>query len=182
MGTVSNVSTGKPGVAGAVYVQESASAALPTSVTAEKPSGFKDLGYVSDAGVVNSNAITSNSIQAWGGDTVISTETAKTDTFAFTLIEAKNADVLAEIYAGDGNVATADGTTTVKATSAVHEAKKWVIDMIMTDDTLKRICIPAGTITSVGDVTYADNSAIGYNITITCAPDENGVTHYEYIK
>lgn len=42
--------------------------------------------------------------------------------------------------------------------------------------------IPCGTVTSVGDITYADGTAVGYQTTITAIADTDGKTHYEYMQ
>lgn len=178
-----NVSTGKPKVAGAIY-WAAAGTTLPTSATSALTS-FTALGYVSEDGVTNDNSPSSDVVKAWGGDTVINAQTERPDSFNLTLIECLNIDVLKRVY-GDANVSESSGAITVMATSDALEAGVWVIDMILKGGKAKRIVIPAGTISSVGTITYKDDEAIGYEITITDTPvydstANKSVYHYEYI-
>lgn len=178
--TVTNVSAGKPKVGGAINVADT-SATLPTTVNAAL-TGFTALGYVSEDGLTNQNTIESEDIKAWGGDTVLVIQTEKTDTFGLTLIEVLNVDVLKIVF-GDTNVTgtLADGiTVNVNATELPEKA--WVIDMVMRNGALKRIVIPRAKVSEIGEVSYTDNEAVGYELTLTALPDTNGNTHYEYIK
>ncbi len=175
-----NVTTGKPKVSGAVF-RGATSLALPTTADAALASGFKALGYVSEDGVVNNNTPESDDIYAWGGDKVLSVQTSKSDEFTLTLIEALNANVLGTVY-GDSNVTTGTGTITVNANSTEVPEQAFVIDMAMRGGALKRIVIPCGAIKEVGEITYKDDEAVGYEITIAAMPDASGNTHYEYIK
>lgn len=178
--TESYVSTGKPKVGGAVYVGAT-TAELPTD-TITTLTGFTCLGYCSEDGLTNSTESSSEEVKAWGGDTVLIFEDDKSDSFQLTFIEALNPDVLKEIY-GASKVSGALSTgISVAASAASHEARAWVIDMILKNNALKRIVIPKGTITEVGDIVYKDDEPIGYPVTIKCASDSSGNYHYEYIK
>ena len=176
----SNVSAGKPKSTGAIWVAPKGTG-LPTSTNEALDAAFECLGYVSDAGVVNSTSIESSKIKAWGGDTVLVILSSKEDSYKFTLIEVKNLDVLKFIY-GSGNVTGSLETgIAITANGDQPEEVSLVIDMIMSDNTAKRVVIPDATISDVGDITYSDSDAIGYETTIDCIPDENSNTHYEYM-
>lgn len=176
-----NVSTAKPAAGGAIYSAPKGTT-LPTDVSTPLDPAFKSLGYISEDGMTNSNSPSSDSIKAWGGDTVVTTQTEKPDTFGYTLIEATNTDVLKEIY-GDANV-TGDLETgiTIKANSKELSEHAIVADMILKDGVRKRVVVPSGKVTEVGDITYGDSDAIGYETTLSATPDETGNTHYEYIQ
>ena len=176
----SNVSAAKPNITGAIY-RAPLTAALPTTADGAL-TGFTCLGYISEDGVTNSNARESDEFKAWGGDTVLTSQTSYTDTFQFKLLEYLNADVKKTVY-GEDNVTGALATgMTVQANSKELVSYAWVIDMIMRDNTMNRIVIPSGKISEVGDVVYSDSELTAYEVTVTAFPDTNGNTHYEYIK
>lgn len=179
--TATNVTTGKPAVAGAIYVQSASTASLPTSATATI-TGFTSLGFVSEDGLTNNNSFTSEKIKEWGGADVLTIEGEYTDTFTFTLIEALNVDVLKEVF-GSANVSGTLATgIEVNAKPAMHDSKKWIIDMVMRNNVAKRICIPVGAISEVAEIAYRNDEAVGYQITLTCMADTTGNTHHEYIQ
>lgn len=178
---MANVSVGKPKIGGAIYVAPAGST-LPTDTTTALDAAFKALGYVSEDGLVNGNETDSADIKAWGGDIVLSVMASKRDTFSLTLIESLNLDVLKTVY-GAANVSGALSTGVAVSVNNTAPAEMcWVVEVVMRGGVAKRIVIPAGTISELGDITYKDDEAIGYEITITAAPDANGNTHYEYIK
>lgn len=180
MADAKNVTTSKPKIGGAVY-RAPLGTELPTDATTALNSKFVSLGYISEDGMTNANSPDSDKIKAWGGDTVHTYQKEKTDTFQFKLIEAENPDVLKTVY-GDDNV-TGDLKTglTVKANSNAAEDCAWVVEMIL-NGAVKRVVIPCAKITEIDDIVYADEEALGYDITITATADTEGNTHYEYMK
>lgn len=180
--TATNVTAGKPKVGGAIFRAVKGTTA-PTDATTALSSAFECLGYVSEDGLTNDNSPTTEDIRAWGGDVVLTTQTSKDDKFGFTLIEALSIPVLKTVY-GKDNVTGTDLATgiTVKANSKDLDEWVWAIDMILRGGVLKRIVIPAGKVSEVGTITYADGDAVGFETTLATSPDSAGNTHYEYIR
>lgn len=181
MADTKNVTTAKPKIGGALYSAKLGTA-LPADALTALDSDYKSLGYISDDGLVNTNSGKSDTIKAWGGDVVASTQSEKEDTFQYTLIEATNLAVLKEVY-GDSNV-TGDLETgiTITANSVELEEHVLVADMILKGGILKRIVIPNGKVSEMGDISYGDEDAVGYETTLTAIPDDKSNTHYEYIQ
>lgn len=179
MTNAQNVTYGKPKVGGAIY-SAPLGTALPVDATSELGAGFLSLGYISEDGLMNENTPESDNIKAWGGDTVLTVQTSKEDKFSYTLIEATNINVLKEVYGKDNVSGTLETGITITANSKDLEEHVIVIDMIL-KNSLKRIVVPAAKVSEIGEITYTDGDAIGYETTIQALPDITGNTHYEYI-
>lgn len=180
MANAKNVTAAKPKVGGAVW-RAPLGTALPTDAKAELDAAFNSLGYISSDGLTNSNSPSNENTAAWGGDTVLSLMTERPDTFQFTLIEAMSLEVLKTVYGDDNVTGTLETGIAIKAGAEDLPFSVYVVDMVLKNGTKKRIVIPCGTVTAVGDITYADSSAVGYQTTVTAIADTAGKTHYEYI-
>ena len=184
--TVDNVSVGKPAGNGAVW-RAPLGTTLPTDTDTALNEAFKCLGYCSEDGYVQTTDISTEEIKAWGGDTVDSSQNGKIETHKFTAIESMNPEVLKAAY-GDSNVSV-DGTShviTVRHNSVGNPACIYVVDMLMRNGGKRRVVIPNAKMTALDDVTFKDDTPIGYGITLTAlsggfGAGDNDVSK-EYIK
>ena len=185
--TKENVTFGKPKVAGAIYRAVCGEGVtIPTTVSEDLDTDLKCLGYISDDGVSHNMENSDDGIKAWGGDTVLVPDVERTDYFQFTLLEVMNEEVLKTVFV-DSNVTVTAATSSapkqiaVASNSAVQPDCVWVIDMVMQGNNPKRVVIPKGAITEIGEVVYKDDEAVGYQITVNGKADGSGNTHYEYM-
>lgn len=180
MASTTNVTAGKPKIGGAVSFAPIGTT-LPTDATTALDPAFANLGYISEDGMTQEITRDSEAIKAWGGDTVMTTQTDFEETFTFTLIEALSVDVRKAVY-GAGNVTgtlAAGIVTTVNSTEL--PASVWAIDMVY-NGAISRIVIPNGKVSEIGEITYVDGEPVGYELTVTALPDDNGNCSYEYTK
>ena len=176
-----NVSASKPKTGGAIF-RAPLGTALPKSYSEQLDTAFKNLGYVSEDGIVNGNSPSGDKVRAWGGSTVLNYMEDKPDTFQMKLLEAFNSDVLKTIYREKNVKVETNGDIAVTVTAEEMEQFAWVIDMILKNGRAKRIVIPTASITEMQEINYRDNEPIGYGITLSAEPDASGAYHYEYIQ
>ncbi|HEV4354974.1 TPA: phage tail protein [Streptococcus pneumoniae] len=179
--SASNVTAAKPKIGGAVSTAP-AGTTLPTNAKTDLNAAFEKLGYISDDGLTNANSPESKAIKAWGGQTVLSSQTEKKDTFKYKLIEGLNIEVLKEVYGPDNVSGTLETGITVKANGKELPEHCLVIDTLLKNGYVKRVVIPRGKVSEIGEISYKDGEPIGYELTITALPDNSENTHYEYIQ
>lgn len=179
--TASNVSTGKPNIAGAVYVAPKGTT-LPTNATSTLSDQYRCLGYVSDDGLENSNEMDVSATKAWGGLIVYRSLNELNDEFSLALIESTNIDVLKTVY-GNENVTTDEETGDIHIEVIAEDPQElvWVFELALRGKKKKRIVVSDGAITAREAITYNDEDPIAYGITVSAYPDSEGKTHDEYI-
>lgn len=181
MPNTDNVTTGKPKITGAIY-RAPLGTTLPTDATTALSGAFVEMGYISDDGVTNSNTPSTTKIKAWGGQIVLIVTSEKPDTFKLKFIEALNSNVLETVYGEDNvTVDAVNGTIAVKANAAALDDYVYVIEEALKGGAKKRIVIPCGELSALGDIVYKDDTAIGYDVTLDALPNSSGDNHYEYI-
>lgn len=147
----------------------------PTNSTTAVAATFKDVGYISEDGVTQSISTDVSDIKAWqNGDVVRKVQTSHDYTLQFSMIETT--DTTLKLYYAD-STATAGA---VKVTGAQSAHNVWVLDVKDGDDTI-RIVLPDAQITERGEVTFKNDEAVGYDITLTAYPDTSGVKAYIYL-
>ena len=172
---------GKPKIGGGVYVAPLGTA-LPTDAAAELNAAFVNVGFVSDEGVTNTITRDNTEIKAWGGDTVMNIQTGFNDQWKLKLLQVMNTAVMKPVFKAANVTGALESGVTVKVNSEELEAYVYVIDMIFNNNVLKRIVIPNAKVVELGDIVYVDGEPVNYDITLGCVPDDDGNTHYEYMK
>lgn len=183
MPNANNVSTGKPKITGAIFAAP-VGTTLPTSALATLDSAFKELGYTSDDGFTMNMTKESTEIKAWGNDIVLSPQTEYSDGMSMKLIEVLNINTLKVVYGEDNVSGDLDTGLTVRANSKEADTYSWVVDIIMNNDTLKRIVVPIAKLKEMSEITYKDDEAVGFDCTFQAYPyaDYDGDTHREFMQ
>lgn len=175
-----NVSRTQPWTGGAIYVDFTKTAALPTDATSELDPNFKELGYVSEDGITLSNDADTNSVNAWGGDVVDNSTSNKTETAEMTLIEQKD-DVFKLVYNPNAVTKNASGETVINDTGWNDDSYPFVADTVLKNGRRKRFIFMQGAITGLGDESMNNSDVTGYDITLSFTK-VNGVFKRIYVQ
>lgn len=137
--------------------------------------------YVSEDGLTLTPAMSTTDIKDWSGATVRKVLESFDGTLSWTMIST-NASALGIAFGAD-HVTTQTATTAhgaqIQAELGAHipEARSWVF-LMKDGDARIVIVVPNGQVTEVGEVTFASNAAVGWNVTLSCYPDESGECIY----
>jgi hypothetical protein len=161
------------GVTGGAYVAPEGTT-LPTDATTSLNGAFVEVGYLSEDGISQSISEDITDLVAWqNADVVRKIQTSHDVTYSFTMIETT--DVTLETFYGN----YAAGAVEITADQLPRQS--WVLSVVDGTD-LIRIVIPEGQIIERGDLVFQNGDAVGYPITITAFPDDDGVKAYLYVS
>lgn len=137
--------------------------------------------YVSEDGLTLTPSMSTTEIKDWSGATVRKVLESFDGTLAWTMIST-NANSLGVAF-GEGHVDTqaagADHGAQTKVSLGAHLPDPESFVFLMKDgDARIVIIVPNGQVTEVGEVTFASNAAVGWNVTLSTYPDENGESIY----
>lgn len=158
---------------GAFYAK--AGTALPVNAEVARPSAFTSVGFIAEDGITQAIGADKTELKAWQNAEVVRTvQTSHSLTYHFTMVESNDSTV--KLYYADDD-ATLKAT---KITAAQSPRKTWILEAL--DDQKKiRICIPSAQVTERGDVVWKSDTAIAYDMTLTCYPDSTGTKAYIYM-
>lgn len=181
---VKNVVTGKPLATGGI-LSGVLGATLPTDSTTALDPSLSAIGYVSEEGLQETTNRDTERVKAWGGDVVKVLQTEHSVQWSYSMIEALRAQVNEEVY-GEANVTTtaataSTGTLLVVAVNSEQLPHKARVFEIRDGDAKIRVVGPDTQIVSVGDITYADNDIVMYQVEVEAFNDAAGTKAYKYI-
>ena len=144
-------------------------------------SAFTGNEYVSEDGLTLTPNISTTDIKDWSGAVVRKVLESFDGQLAWTMISTneeamKTAFGTANVTA---NAATGNhGTQTRTALGAELPERQEFVFLMKDGDARIVIVVPEGQVTEVGEVTFASNAAVGWNVTLSCYPDSSGKSIY----
>lgn len=133
--------------------------------------------YVSEDGLTLAPSMSTTEIKDWSGATVRKVLESFDGTLSWTMIST-NEGALGVAFGAD-HVTTQAATTThgkqamVELGAFLPEAQSWVF--LMKDGNARIVVlVPNGQVTEVGEVTFAANAAVGWQVTLSTYPDDSG--------
>ena len=144
---------------------------------------FKGDEYVSEDGLTLSPSTSTTDIKDWSGSVVRKVLESFDGTLSWSMIST-NEGSLGVAFGGENittQAASAIHGNQVKASLGAHlpDPQSWVF-LMKDGDARIVIVVPKGQVTEVGEVTFASNAAVGWDVTLSCYPDSDGESIYIY--
>lgn len=162
-----------------------AAAVAPTGSTAPTDSitalnaAFKDLGIISEDGLLEAMNVSTNEVKGSDGSVVRVLKSSSQKTFKIKFLES-NGNVLDLFYVKPTNSVVSGKTTLTVKPPTTRDLRAFVFD-ILDGSKHRRIWIPFGEITDFGDISYKNSDSVAYEATITAYIDSNGGWFKEFV-
>lgn len=156
----------------------------PADVATALPEAFQRAGYVSSDGVERNESVDTDTIKAWGGNTVRIVKKSTEVTINFAFLEYLNPVVQKAIY-GDGHVKSTKATTEhgnqIELDGVIEMGPHRILVIEMVDGDIRgRLVFHDVQISSREKYTAKDAETMVRKVTFTAFPDENGSYFHEY--
>ncbi len=150
-----------------------------TGVTLDQ--AFVGNEYVSEDGLTLAPNMSTTDIKDWSGATVRKVLEAFDGTLSWTMISTNEEEM--KIAFGSKNVTVQNananhGKQTRTGLGAELPERQSFVFLMKDGDARIVITVPEGQVTEVGEVTFASNAAVGWQVTLSCYPDSNGKSIY----
>lgn len=164
----------------AIYVADTGTT-IPTTAAGVWDAAFVELGYVTPDGISVEPQDETAEIKAMqNGDTVRTLIIGSKLTLGFALMET-TATGLELYYKGATVTGTGTGPASIEIKNPTAERHVFGLDII-DGSRVVRWTLGAGEVSERGAITYRNDEAITYPLTITAYPDENGVLATEHFS
>lgn len=163
-----NITIGLPKPSGAIYWAPQGTA-LPTDATTPLSENYTNLGFVTADGVTLSDAEETEEIQAWGPETVMTSQSSYGVNATFNLLETSRIAVLQFIYGKDNVTVNEDGSVSWRTTGEQLPRGVLVIDTLQNNGSTKarvhrHILGDCQFVDRSGDRTYNNSDAVSYPV------------------
>ncbi len=163
-----NITIGLPKPGGAVYWAPLGTD-LPTNAKDSLSDAFVNLGYVTSDGLTISDAEETNEIEAWGPETVMTSQSSYGVNATFNLLETSRVTVLQFVYGKDNVKVNEDGSLRWRNTGSQLPRGVLVVDTLQNNGgeqprIHRHILGDCQFVDRSGDRTYNNTDAVSYPI------------------
>lgn len=148
----------------------------PTDVATDLDAAWDALGLLSEDGATHAREDTVNDHYAWGNILVRTTRSRHKRTLQVTALEDN--PVVFDLVNPGSTAETAGGVTTREVVVPQPNRRMFLLET-RDGEITRRLVIPQGEVTEVGDITDSDSAMTLYVLTITIYPDADGVLFRE---
>ena len=154
---------------------------LPDLPDMELDEAFTGNEYVSEDGLTLSPSMSTNKIKDWSGATVRELLNSFDGTMTWTLISTNPGQMkttFGDKFVTEGAATATHGKQMKVALGAHLPDPKSFVFLMKDGDAKMIIVVPYGQITGVGDIVFKSGEVLGWPVTLSTSPDENGHNIY----